>query len=75
MPVVTEMSPVRARAAALVGAVVVVLGILAAAGTASAHAELLSSFPANQQLLEVAPDESSLDQALDDSPKSGGHEP
>lgn len=60
MPVVTEMSPARARAAALVGAVIVVLGILAAAATASAHAELLSSFPANQQLLEVAPDEIAL---------------
>jgi copper transport protein len=59
MPVVAEMLPVRARAA-LVGAVVVLLGILAAAGTASAHAELLSSFPANQELLEVAPDEIAL---------------
>jgi copper transport protein len=59
MPVVAQMLPVRARAA-LVGAVVVLLGILAAAGTASAHAELLSSFPANQELLEVAPDEIAL---------------
>ena len=60
MSIAAEKSSVRARAAALVGAVVVVLGILAAAGTAFAHAELLSSFPANQELLEVAPDEIAL---------------
>jgi copper transport protein len=61
MPVVSEMSPVRARAAAVLGAVVVLLGILAAgAGTALAHAELVSSSPANQQLLEVAPTEIAL---------------
>jgi copper transport protein len=60
MPVVAEMSPVRTRAAALIGAVVVVLGVLAAAGTASAHAELLSSSPANQELLEMAPTEIAL---------------
>jgi copper transport protein len=60
MPVVAERSPVRARARALFGAVVAVLGILSVAGTASAHAELVSSFPANQELLEVAPDEIAL---------------
>jgi copper transport protein len=60
MPVVAEKSSVRARAAALVGAAVVLLGVLAAAGTAAAHAELLSSFPANQELLEVAPEEIAL---------------
>ncbi len=60
MPIAAETSSVRARAAALVGAVVVVLGILAAAGTAFAHAELLSSFPANQELFEAAPDEIAL---------------
>ncbi len=60
MLVTAENSPLRSRAAALVGMVVVVLGILAAAGTAWAHAELLSSFPANQQLLEVSPTEIAL---------------
>ena len=51
---------VRARSAALLGAVIMVLGILLGAGTASAHAELLSSFPANQQLLEEGPTEIAL---------------
>ncbi len=51
---------VRGRSAALWGAVIVVLGIVLGAGTASAHAELLSSFPANQQLLEEAPPEIAL---------------
>lgn len=60
MPVVAVRSSVRNRAAALVGALVVVLGIMVAAGTASAHAELLSSFPGNQELLEVAPSEIAL---------------
>ena len=50
----------RTRAAALVGAVIVVLGILLGASTASAHAELLSSFPANQELLREAPSEIAL---------------
>ena len=50
----------RTRSAALLGVVVMALGILLGAGTASAHAELLSSFPANQQLLEEAPTEIAL---------------
>lgn len=51
-------APVRNRAIALLGAMVVaVLAVLAGAGTALAHAELLSSSPANQELLEVAPTE------------------
>jgi copper transport protein len=45
----------------LVGAVfVVVVGLLAAAGTAFAHAELLSSSPANQELLTESPTEIGL---------------
>jgi copper transport protein len=44
----------------LVGAVVVLLGIVLGAGTASAHAELLSSFPANQELLAESPTEIAL---------------
>ena len=50
--------PVRNRAAALLGAMfIAVLGVLAGAHTALAHAELSSSLPANQELLEVAPTE------------------
>ncbi len=40
--------------------VVVLLAVLAGASTALAHAELLSSFPGNQELLEVAPTEVAL---------------
>lgn len=51
----------RQRAAMLIAAIVVMLtGMFAGAGTASAHAELLSSSPANQELLATAPTEISL---------------
>jgi copper transport protein len=60
MVITSALPHVRNRAAALVGALVVVLGVFVAAGTASAHAELLSSSPGNQQLLEVAPTEIAL---------------
>jgi len=51
-------SPVRHRAAALLGALfIAVLGVLAGAHTALAHADLLSSSPDDQELLEVAPTE------------------
>ncbi len=53
-------SSVRLRAAAAVGVVIVLAGVLLGASTASAHAELLSSFPANQELLEAAPPEIAL---------------
>jgi copper transport protein len=51
---------VRTRTGALVGVLVAVLGFLAGAGTASAHAELSSSSPANQELLAVSPSEIAL---------------
>ncbi len=54
------MSSVRTRSGSLVVAVVVLLGLLIGAGTVSAHAELISSFPGNQELLEVAPSEIAL---------------
>ncbi len=58
MAVSALRSPVRNRTVALLGAVfIAVLGVVAGAHTALAHAELLSSFPANQELLEVAPTE------------------
>ena len=51
----------RRRTAALATAlIVVVLGVLAGAPTASAHAELLSSFPGNQELLVESPSEIAL---------------
>lgn len=51
----------RQRAAMLIAAIVVMLtGMFAGAGTASAHAELLSSSPANQELLATPPTEISL---------------
>ena len=53
-------SPTRARAAVLVGVVMVLFGVLLGASTASAHAELLSSFPANQELLRESPSEIAL---------------
>jgi copper transport protein len=53
--------PVRQRVALLLAALAVVLtGILAAAGTASAHAELLSSMPADQEVLATSPTEIAL---------------
>ena len=60
MVITSALPHVRNRAVVLVGALVVVLGVFVAAGTASAHAELLSSSPGNQQLLEVAPIEIAL---------------
>ncbi len=39
---------------------IALLAVLAGASTASAHAELVSSFPGNQELLEVAPTEIAL---------------
>jgi copper transport protein len=50
----------RTRVATLVGVVMVLLGVLLGASTASAHAELLSSFPANQELLRESPSEIAL---------------
>ncbi|HUS41833.1 MAG TPA: copper resistance protein CopC [Ilumatobacteraceae bacterium] len=55
-----DSSSIRIRPAVLVGALVVLVGVLLGAGTASAHAELLSSFPANQQLLDDPPSEIAL---------------
>ena len=61
MVVPTLRSPIRHRAAALAGAAAIaLLAVLAGASTASAHAELVSSFPGNQELLEVAPTEIAL---------------
>jgi copper transport protein len=51
---------VRARSALAVGAVAALLGLLLGAGTVSAHAELASSSPANQELLGDAPTEIAL---------------
>jgi copper transport protein len=49
------------RTAALATALIIVaLGVLAGAPTASAHAELLSTFPGNQELLVDAPTEIAL---------------
>lgn len=57
----SSRSSVGSRSAALVGALLIaLLAVLAGASTALAHAELLSSFPANQELLEVAPTEIAL---------------
>ena len=54
-------SPTRSRSGALAGGLVIaVLAVLAGAGTALAHADLDSSFPANQEVLEVAPAEIAL---------------
>ena len=53
-------SPARTRAAALVGVIMVLFGVLLGASTASAHAELLSSSPANQELLRESPSEIAL---------------
>jgi copper transport protein len=50
----------RTRAAVIVGVITTLLGVLLGASTASAHAELLSSFPANQELLREAPSEIAL---------------
>lgn len=52
--------PVRTRVGALVGVVIVLFGVLLGASPASAHAELLSSFPANQELLAESPTEIAL---------------
>ncbi len=60
MPNSTADSSVRTRSALLVGALVTLLGVVLAAGTASAHAELLSSYPANQELLAESPIEIAL---------------
>ena len=50
-----------ARSIALVGGLILaLLAVLAGASTALAHAELLSSFPANQELTEVSPTEIAL---------------
>lgn len=58
MAVSSRRSPVGNRAAALLGAMfIAVFGMLAGAHTALAHAELLSSSPADQELLEVVPTE------------------
>src|SRR6056297_1660519 len=51
---------VARRWAVTIATIVVLVGVLAGAGTVSAHAELLSSFPGNQELLEVAPTEIAL---------------
>lgn len=53
-------SSIRCRVGALVGVVIVGLGVLVGASTALAHAELLSSSPANQELLAEAPPEIAL---------------
>ena len=50
----------RRTAAFATALVIVVIGVLAGAATASAHAELLSSFPGNQELLVDAPTEIAL---------------
>jgi copper transport protein len=61
MPGSADLRRARRRVAALVGALVVLVGgLLAGAGTAWAHAELLSSSPANQQLLTESPTEIAL---------------
>jgi copper transport protein len=60
MSVGPATSSVRLRTASLVGAVVVMVAMLVGAGTAAAHAELLSSFPGNQELLENSPTEIAL---------------
>jgi copper transport protein len=60
MPPTVTSSSARGRAAVLVGVITVLLGVMVGASTASAHAELLSSFPANQELLREAPSEIAL---------------
>ncbi len=60
MPSPVAAPSIRRRSAVVVGAVVVLLGIVLGAGTASAHAELLSSSPANQELLAESPTEIAL---------------
>ncbi len=52
--------PDRRAAVVLVGLIIMLGGLLAGAGTASAHAELISSSPANQELLETSPTEIAL---------------
>jgi copper transport protein len=53
-------SSIGRSSAGLVTAVIVLLGLLIGASPASAHAELLSSFPGNQELLVEAPAEIAL---------------
>lgn len=61
MAAASDLRGARGRAAALLGAVVVVVvGLLVGAGTARAHAELISSSPANQELLTESPTEIAL---------------
>lgn len=60
MLLATFTTPARIRASVLVGVVMVLFGVMLGASTASAHAELLSSFPANQELLSEAPSEIAL---------------
>ena len=60
MPSSVLLSSARSRAGAVVAILVVLFGLVLGASTASAHAELLSSFPANQELLEEAPPEIAL---------------
>lgn len=50
----------RRTAAFVTALIIVAIGVLAGAATASAHAELSSSFPANQELLVDAPTEIAL---------------
>ena len=50
----------RRSTALLTAVIIVAVGLLAGAPTASAHAELLSSFPGNQELLVEAPSEIGL---------------
>ena len=56
----SALPSVGRRSAAWVAALIVLLGVLGGASTASAHAELLSSFPGNQELLVEAPSEIGL---------------
>ncbi len=56
----TTRSSVRVRTAVLFGVAVATIGMLVAAGSVSAHASLLSSTPANQEVLEVSPAEIAL---------------
>lgn len=52
----TSLATTTRRGAALVGALVIAaLAVLVGASTALAHAELSSSFPRNQEVLDVAP--------------------
>jgi copper transport protein len=61
MAAVASRSPAQHRGVALLAATAIaILALFTGASTASAHAELLSSFPGNQELLEVAPTDISL---------------